>query len=214
MISENSGSVVAIPVEDILVELLSRFPVLFCCAGDIRAAFAAIAGCFGAGGKLLVCGNGGSAADADHMCAELLKGFRRPRTLDGTHSDLSRELVENLQGALPAIPLPNFTASLTAFSNDCRPEFSFAQLVLALGKEGDGLFGISTSGNSKNVLLAMDTARALGMKTIGLSGASGGKMVGICDVCICVPETETYRIQELHLPIYHALCSMLEVHFF
>jgi D-sedoheptulose 7-phosphate isomerase len=201
--------------EEILRELSAHYPALGECLADIRAAFDLLVHSYERGGKLLICGNGGSAADAEHMSAELLKGFRSGRALgESWRKILPRETWEVLQGALPAIPLPSFVAFQTAFSNDRRPEFCFAQLVLALGAAGDVLFAISTSGNASNVLLANGVARAKGMAAIGLTGADGGKMPASCDVCIRVPERETYRIQELHLPVYHALCAMVEAHFF
>jgi D-sedoheptulose 7-phosphate isomerase len=198
--------------KEILRELLLRYPCLEKCAADIVAARDALLCGFRSGAKLLLCGNGGSAADSEHMAAELLKGFRRDRAVGP--GAVPEKLRSHLQGALPAIPLPSFVAPLTAFANDCDPDYAFAQLVLALGRSGDMLFSISTSGNSANVLRANETARALGLTVLGLSGESGGKMAATCDVCIRVPERETYRIQELHLPVYHALCAAVEADFF
>jgi D-sedoheptulose 7-phosphate isomerase len=197
--------------EEIFHDLLVSYPPLEQCVADIAAASDALVRCFRSGGKLLLCGNGGSAADTEHIAAELLKEFRQRRAVESPpEASLSRELRDHLQGALPAIPLPSFVAPLTAFANDCFPEYAFAQLVFALGRQGDLLLSLSTSGNSANVLRANETAKALGLGVIGLSGEDGGKMASGCDICIRVPERETYRIQELHLPVYHALCAMVE----
>ncbi len=173
-------------------------------------------------GKLLICGNGGSAADAEHIVGELMKGFKRPRLLDEASQqklkNIDKEqgslLAENLQGALPAIALDGHPALSTAYMNDCEPLMCFAQQVNGYGREGDVLLGISTSGNSQNVIYAAVTAKAKGMKVIGLTGAKDSKLSDLADVCIQVPETETYKIQELHLPVYHCLCLMLEEEFF
>lgn len=172
--------------------------------------------------KLLVAGNGGSAADAEHIVGELMKGFklpRRPKTdfaekLMAENQELGAVLAENLQGALPAIALDGHPALSTAYMNDCEPLLCFAQQVNGYGKAGDVFLGISTSGNSKNVLYAATTAHAKGMKVIGLTGAKDSKLKDMSDVCIKAPQTETYMIQELHLPIYHCLCLMLEDKFF
>lgn len=163
-------------------------------------------------------GNGGSAADCEHISGELTKSFMKDRVVDQSVVDNlaheygpdSKEIINNLEGGLPAIPLISLSASLTAFSNDVSPEYSFAQLVLALGKTGDVFIGITTSGNSKNIVNAMKVANAKGMATILLTGASGGVCKGLSDVAICVPETETFKVQELHLPVYHAICSIVE----
>lgn len=173
-------------------------------------------------GKLLVAGNGGSAADAEHIVGELMKGFVNPRKLETDYSDalitvnkeLGRVLSENLQGALPAIALDGHLALTTAYMNDCEPLLCFAQQVNGFGKKSDVFLGISTSGNSKNILYAATVAKAKGMKVIGLTGEKDSKLSEMSDVCIQVPETETYKIQELHLPVYHCLCLMLEDKFF
>ena len=194
-----------------LNELIQRYPELELCRNDLEIVFRDLLGVFTAGGKVLICGNGGSAADADHWSAELLKSFVKKRPL--TESERERmgdALASKLQRGLSAIPLSGFTALNTAFANDCDPQYGYAQLTCALGKPSDALIGISTSGNAANVCHALSVAKAIGMNTIGLSGASGGKMKPLCDVCICVPHVETYRIQELHLPIYHTLSIMLE----
>lgn len=193
--------------------LIARIPALETCRGDIWRAFELMRDSFKSGGKLLLCGNGGSAADAEHWAGELLKGFCSRRPV-GADSGLPAELAEKLQGGLPTIPLTGFVSLSTAFANDVDATLTFAQLVWALGKPGDVLVGISTSGNAANVGAAMETARAKGLRTIGLTGATGGKLRPLTEVCICAPESETFLIQELHLPIYHCLCLMLEDEFF
>lgn len=204
---------------DILVE---RYPQLSCIANDLYSCYSIIADCYKKGGKLLIAGNGGSAADAEHIVGELMKGFKLPRKVDDTfatrlcetNEELGNVLAQNLQGALPAIALDGHPALSTAYMNDCEPLLCFAQQVNGYGKEGDVFLGISTSGNSKNILYAAVTARAKGMKIIGLTGAKNSKLEQMSDVCIKVPQTETYMIQELHLPVYHCLCLMLENEFF
>jgi len=198
-----------------LDDLIQQFPALESCRKDIESAFVALARCFRRGKKILLCGNGGSAADCEHWSAELTKGFQDRRPLSAQWREkLGAELGGKLQGALPAIPLPSLMCLSTAFANDVDPEMVFAQGVWALGAEGDLLVGISTSGNSTNVLLAAEVARAKGLATIGLTGESGGKLVGLVQVCIRAPETEVHRVQQYHLPIYHCLCLMLEAEFF
>ena len=208
--------------------LITRYPALAACAADVRAAVEALVNSWRAGGKLIVCGNGGSASDAEHIVGELMKGFLLPRHLgedlleklheacDATDPRMVDYFMQNLQGALPAISLPSQLAISTAFSNDQAPDLTFAQQVLGLGKPEDVLLGITTSGNSKNVLYAFRMAKALGLKTIALTGASGGKCVtgGYADITIKAPADETYQIQEYHLPIYHALCIAVEEEFF
>ncbi len=204
---------------DLLVE---RYPSLESAKNDIVAAYLLLEESYENGGKLLVAGNGGSAADAEHIVGELMKGFklsRKPETdfaerLVAENQELGSVLAENLQGALPAIALDGHPALSTAYMNDCEPLLCFAQQVNGYGKSGDVFLGISTSGNSKNVLFAATTARAKGMKVIGLTGAKDSKLKDMSDVCIKAPQTETYMIQELHLPIYHCLCLMLEDKFF
>lgn len=206
----------------ILNDLLGRYPQLSVCKEDICHAFDLLSDSYKNNGKLLVCGNGGSAADAEHIVGELMKGFKNPRRLDGQYQErlknvddvLGDRLADQLQGALPAIALDGHSALTTAYMNDCDPLLCFAQQVNGYGKEGDVLLGISTSGNSKNVIYAAVTAKAKGMKVIGLTGKKDSKLSELADVCIQVPETETYKIQELHLPVYHCLCLMLEEEFF
>ena len=204
---------------DVLIE---RYPQLTCIADDLYASYKVIEDSYKKGGKLLIAGNGGSAADAEHIVGELMKGFKLPRKVDDTfatrlcetNEELGNVLAQNLQGALPAIALDGHPALSTAYMNDCEPLLCFAQQVNGYGKEGDVFLGISTSGNSKNILYAAVTARAKGMKVIGLTGDKNSKLEQMSDVCIRVPQTETYVIQELHLPVYHCLCLMLENEFF
>ena len=202
--------------------LISRYPVLEESKQDIEKAYSVLEKCYETKHKVLIAGNGGSAADAEHIVGDLMKGFKLPRKPDmgfaskliEKDEELGRVLAENLQGALPAIALDGHAALSTAYMNDCEPLLCFAQQVNGYGGEGDVFFGISTSGNSKNVLYAAVTARAKGMKVIGLTGAKTSKLEQMSDVCIKVPQTETYMIQELHLPVYHCLCLMLEDRFF
>lgn len=204
---------------DLLVE---RYPSLESAKNDIVAAYLLLEESYENGGKLLVAGNGGSAADAEHIVGELMKGFKLPRKPEADfaeklveeNQELGSVLAENLQGALPAIALDGHPALSTAYMNDCEPLLCFAQQINGYGKLGDVFLGISTSGNSKNVLYAATTAHAKGMKVIGLTGAKDSKLKDMSDVCIKAPQTETYMIQELHLPIYHCLCLMLEDKFF
>lgn len=202
--------------------LIQRYPQLEDCKNDILLAFELLKECYSNDNKLLVCGNGGSAADAEHIVGELMKGFKKQRKITPNksrelidiHAEMGKILAENLQGALSAIALDGHMALSTAYMNDCEPLLCFAQQVNGYGCCGDVLLGISTSGNSKNVLYAAITARARGLKVIGLTGVKESKLSNLADVCIRVPETETYMIQELHLPVYHCLCLMLEEEFF
>ena len=203
-------------------ELVKRYPVLDAVKDQIEEAYKILETCYENGGKLLIAGNCGSAADSDHIVGELMKGFVNPRKLETDYSDalitvnkeLGRVLSENLQGALPAIALDGHLALTTAYMNDCEPLLCFAQQVNGFGRKSDVFLGISTSGNSKNILYAATVAKAKGMKVIGLTGEKDSKLSEMSDVCIQVPETETYKIQELHLPVYHCLCLMLEDKFF
>lgn len=202
--------------------LIERYPILKGVKSDIAMAYSVIAECYHNGGKLLIAGNGGSAADAEHIVGELMKSFVLKRKMEkkflerliSIDSKLGSVLAENLQGALPAIALDGHMSLSTAYMNDCEPLLCFAQQVNGYGKEGDVFWGISTSGNSKNVMYAATVARAKGMKVIGLTGKQDSKLSAFADVCIKAPQSETYLIQELHLPIYHCLCSMLESRFF
>lgn len=209
-------------VKGILENLIERYPILADQEADIEKAYKILEASFMSGKKLLVAGNGGSAADAEHIVGELMKGFVKKRPLDEKMLTTLRKVDEQdghyigemLQGALPAIALVDHVALSTAFLNDVDPLLGFAQQINGYGNEGDVFLGISTSGNSKNILSACTVAKAKGMKVIGLTGGTGGKLVERADVTIVVNETETYKIQELHLPIYHALCLMLEEAFF
>lgn len=210
-------------VEKILFELLERYPQLSACEQAIKEAYLLLENCYEQDGKVLICGNGGSAADSDHIVGELMKGFTKKRPID---SESRRKLAESwgenegysladrLQGALPAISLMQHSALVSAFSNDVDPDMIFAQQAFGYGRPGDVLIGMSTSGNSKNVVNAVKVANAMGLKTIGLTGENGGKLSLLCSAAICVPELETFKIQELHLPVYHALCAMIEETFF
>lgn len=203
-------------------ELIARYPALSVCREDLLAAVETICESYREGCKLIACGNGGSASDAEHVVGELMKGFLLPRKLDAGMQERMREVcpdyadyfVENLQGALPALSMVNQVALNTAFANDQAPDLSFAQQLLGMGDKGDVLLAISTSGNSTNVIYAVQMAKVKRMKSIALTGASGGKLKGMADICICVPESETYRIQEYHLPVYHMLCIAAENEFF
>ena len=202
--------------------LIMRYPSLKNIKDEITEAYLILENSYSNGGKLLIAGNGGSAADAEHIVGELMKGFKLPRKPQSEFSkkliaenyELGTVLANNLQGALPAIALDGHPALSTAYMNDCEPLLCFAQQVYGYGKSGDVFLGISTSGNSKNVLFAAITAHAKGMKVISLTGAKNSKLKEMSDVCIQVPQIETYMIQELHLPIYHCLCLMLEDKFF
>lgn len=202
--------------------IVNRYPVLNSVKDEIVEAYFLLVESYKNEGKLLIAGNGGSAADAEHIVGELMKGFKLPRKLNENFTDkliseneeLGTVLAESLQGALPAIALDGHPALSTAYMNDCEPLLCFAQQVNGYGKAGDVFLGISTSGNSKNILYAATTAHAKGMKVIGLTGAKDSKLTQMSDVCIKVPQTETYMIQELHLPVYHCLCLMLEDEFF
>ena len=202
--------------------LIERYPVLAVCMDDIKSAIETLISAYEKGGKLLLCGNGGSCADCEHISGELMKGFlkKRPLSEEKKHEmrancpEIDEAVLESLQDALPAIPLTSLSALNTAFCNDVDPSLIYAQSVLALGKKGDVLIAMSTSGNSKNVFEAAKVAKALGLGVIALTGKSGGKLKGIADVCICAPEYETFKIQELHLPIYHYICAKIEESFF
>ena len=202
--------------------LIDRYPKLIVCRDGMMAAYELLETAYNNGRKLLVCGNGGSASDSEHIVGELMKEFKLKRkvyseqasALKEIDPELGQVLADNLQGALPAISLTGHSSLQTAFMNDAVPELVFAQQVNGYGKPGDVFLGISTSGNSKNVLYAAVNAKAKGLKVIGLTGSKDNKLMKFADVCIRVPETETYKIQELHLPVYHCLCLMLEDKFF
>lgn len=193
-------------------ELLDRYPQLNICTKDIEKALALMIDTYKNGGKILVSGNGGSASDADHIVGELMKGFLKDRKV--TDERVPQELREKLQGALPAISLCAHTSLMTATMNDNDADMIFAQQVYGYANENDLLIALSTSGNSKNVVNAVKVAKALGVKTIALTGETGGILKEMADVAICAPSTETYKIQEYHLPIYHYLCARIEKEFF
>lgn len=193
-------------------ELLSRYSKLAECWDSIKKALDLMIDTYKNGGKVLVCGNGGSAADCEHIVGELMKGFLEKREV--TDNRISEDLRKNLQGALPAISLPSQSAILSAFINDVEPDMMYAQLVYGYAKENDLVIGISTSGNSKNIVNAIEVARCMGVKTLSLTGRNESKLSDISNVTICVPETETYKVQELHLPVYHYLCAEVEKEIF
>lgn len=205
-----------------LERLIDRYPELSSCREQIQAAFEMIKDCYEQERTLLICGNGGSASDAEHIVGELMKEFARKRPIPEEMKEMLKAvapedgeaIANSLQGSLPALSLTGGLALTSAYANDANPVMGFAQQVYGYGKEGDVLLGISTSGNSKNVVYAMEVAKAKGMETIALTGESGGRLKDIADVCICAPAKETADVQELHLPIYHTLCRMLEEAFF
>lgn len=203
-------------------ELTDRYPALTPVKESVQEAYEILKECFASGHKLLVAGNGGSGADSEHIVGELMKGFvkRRQvpedmaRRMEEVDSQAGKELAEKLQGGLPAIALTGHPGLSTAFLNDVDGLMVYAQQVYGYGQEGDVFLGISTSGNAANIHYALVAARAKGMKVIGLTGKDGGKLAKYADTAVIVPEQETYKIQELHLPIYHTLCLMLEEFFF
>lgn len=209
-------------VNAIFTALFTQVPALTVCQENIGQAYQLLQACYQQGGKLLICGNGGSAADAEHIVGELMKSFMLKRPLRAEARAKLLELfpadgdylADHLQGALPALALTGHLALSTAFLNDVAGDMIFAQQLYGYAQPGDVLLAISTSGNSKNVLNAVKVAQALGVKSIGLTGQAGGQFNGLCDVVVRVPATEVYLIQEYHLPIYHTLCRMLEVEFF
>lgn len=202
--------------------LINRYPNLIVCKDSVIKAYEILEESYSKGGKLLVCGNGGSASDSEHIVGELMKEFKLKRKVYAAQAEIMKTidlelgttLAEHLQGALPAITLTAHSSLITAFMNDSEPVLVFAQQVNGYGNPEDVFMGISTSGNSANVLYAAITAKARGLKVIGLTGAKESRLMKFADVCICVPETQTYKIQELHLPVYHCLCLMLEDKFF
>lgn len=205
----------------ILDETIAAYPSLSLQKGNILSAAETIAAAYGKNKKLLVCGNGGSAADSEHIVGELMKSFREKRPIDESFrnklcdfGDDGKLLAKTLQGTLRAVALTSHIALSTAFSNDENPAVTFAQQLYGFADEGDVLLTISTSGNSENCVLAAITARAVGCKIVALTGEKESKLSRLADVAIRVPETETYKVQELHLPIYHCICAMLEEEFF
>lgn len=202
--------------------LVKRYPCLEVCRQDIITAYNILEEAYASGRKLLVAGNGGSASDSEHIVGELMKEFKLKRKIYAAQAErlkdideeMGKMLSEHLQGSLPAISLVGEPSLTTAFMNDAVPVLIFAQQVNGLGTAGDVFLGISTSGNSKNILYAAVAAKSKGLKVIGLTGEKENQLMKFSDVCIRVPETETYKIQELHLPVYHCLCLMLEERFF
>jgi D-sedoheptulose 7-phosphate isomerase len=194
--------------------LFLRYPALKCVSSPLMEAFNEAVRTYRLGGKLLICGNGGSASDSDHITGELMKGFYKKRPLNDIMKAALGEKGGRLQGALPAIALTQHSAVSTAFLNDVDPYLVFAQQVLGYGRKNDLFIGISCSGNATNVINAVNTAKALGIKTVGLTGPNGGKLKDVCDIVIKVPGDTVADIQEHHLPVYHTLCAMLEEEFF
>lgn len=192
--------------------LLKRYPELEACRQDIENAVGLLLDTYKNGGKVLVCGNGGSAADSEHIVGELMKGFMLKRPV--TDERIPEHLRQGLQGALPAISLPSQSAILSAFINDVEPNMMYAQLVYGYARENDLVIGLSTSGNSTNVVNAIEVAKCVGAKTLAMTGENQSKLSELCDVTVKVPETETYKVQELHLPIYNYLCAEVEKIFF
>jgi D-sedoheptulose 7-phosphate isomerase len=207
---------------EILFRLIERYPELESCHTEILAAYHSLKNTYAESGKVLVAGNGGSAADSEHIVGELMKSFLFKRKIDSnfyrslvdSFGDSGEILANKLEGSLPTIALTSMPALTSAISNDVDPEVTFAQLVYGYGNKGDAFVGISTSGNSKNIINALMVAKMKDMRTIALTGRNGGKCNGLCDYVIHAPAEETFEIQEYHLPIYHALCAMLEANFF
>ncbi len=208
--------------EDILNEVIRRYPALETCRLDIQNACNMVIDCYSNNGKLLACGNGGSCSDADHIVGELMKSFERKRPIDSVLEETLKNIAGErgayiagkLQNALPAISLNAHNALYSAIANDIDANLAFAQQVLGYGNKGDVLIGITTSGNSQNVIDAAITARALGLKLIGLTGQTGGRLKEYCDITIRVPATNTADVQEFHLPVYHTICKIVEYRFF
>ena len=205
----------------ILTELGERYPALSGQLEDVEKAFSILKGCFSSGGRVYLCGNGGSASDCEHIVGELMKSFKKCRPLSSDYTaalkkcgDLGETLCANLESGLPAVSLCGHPSLTTAYMNDKNPDFTFAQQVNVWGKAGDVLVTLSTSGNSKNCVYAAHVAKVKGMNVVFLGGGTGGKLKEIADASIVVPEKETFKVQELHLPVYHCLCAMLEEEFF
>ncbi|MCR5323425.1 MAG: SIS domain-containing protein [Lachnospiraceae bacterium] len=202
--------------------LLSRYPALEVVKDDLINAYLVMEECYLHDGKMLIAGNGGSAADSEHIAGELMKRFKTPRPVSAEFAEKLKSidpvrgdnLAKNLECSLMAIPLVAHEALTTAYINDVDGLGVFAQQLFGFGRPGDVFLGISTSGNSTNVMAATVVARALGMKVIGLTGAKGGELATVSDICVKAPSTETYIVQEMHLPIYHCWCLMLEDRFF
>lgn len=202
----------------LLEELMERYPTLETCRAEIERAGELMMEAYRAGGKIMVCGNGGSCADSDHIVGELMKGFLQLRPIKGEKREVlcqalgedGTEIVDKLQGGIPAISLPAQAAVLSAFANDVDASLVYAQLVYGYARKGDLLIALSTSGNSKNVVSAARVAKAGGISALALTGSRESNLSAICDCTVRVPETETFKVQELHLPIYHYLCAYME----
>lgn len=205
-----------------ILKTIERYPLLSDLEGRMTQAVDILVGSVRKGGKILVCGNGGSAADSLHIVGELMKGFTLEREMPASLRERLQErfpddaayYADNLQGAIPAIALVNEVSLITAYGNDKCAELAFSQQVLGYGRAGDILLAISTSGNSTNVVHAAKIASALGMKVLALTGAGGGELAALSDILIAVPATAAYRVQELHLPVYHAICLAMEAELF
>ncbi|MBQ1553280.1 MAG: SIS domain-containing protein [Clostridia bacterium] len=201
-------------------KLFKAYPDLDQCINEIAAAYMAIRGCFANDGKLLLCGNGGSAADCDHIVGELMKGFNLTRPIPAERRaafnvfDDGPYISKRLQGALPAISLPSMSALISAYANDVDPLLVYAQQVYGYGRKGDVLLCLSTSGNSKNICYAAETARVMGLKTVAVTGVTGGRLATLADITVRLPKDTPYEVQELTLPVYHAICAGLEADFF
>ncbi len=208
--------------DELLRAMMERHPGLMPCRESIVEAFNILRTCFEGGGKILICGNGGSAADSEHIAGELMKGFLSKRPIAGAdrerlltaYGSEGARIADRLQEALPAIPLTSSTPLMLAIANDVSPDMVFAQQVYGYGKEGDVLMALSTSGNAVNVIEAVKVAKAFGLRTIALTGKSGGGLYGFCDTTIRVPAEATHEVQEFHLPVHHTLCAMLESELF
>lgn len=207
--------------KNILDELVNRYPQLNSIKNDILNAYTVIEKAYEDGNKILLCGNGGSASDSEHIVGELMKKFRKQRKIDAqiykklaNYGNEGEKLRKTLEGSLRAVSLTSHMALNTAFSNDKEPSVAFAQQLYGQGDKGDVLISISTSGDSENCVLATTLAKAMEIKTIALTGQKESRLSVLSDVAIRVPEVETYKIQELHLPIYHCLCAMLEEELF
>lgn len=207
--------------KNILMALGERYPALQNCLDDVQAAFETLKTCFKNGGRVYLCGNGGSASDCEHIAGELMKSFKKCRPLSEgflaqlqPYGEMGELLAKDLEGGLPVVSLCGHAPLTLAFLNDKNPKLTFAQQLSVWGSEGDVLWTLSTSGNSENCVYAAIVAQAKNMKTVFLGGGTGGKLKPLANVSIIVPEKETYKVQELHLPIYHCLCAMLEEEFF
>ena len=200
----------------IFEELFERYDCLEKCRDDIYSAFKLFKTCYDNAGKILCCGNGGSASDCDHFVGELMKGFLKKRPLSDKEKELFEDkfIADNLQKGLPAISLCSHSALMTAFENDVAPSLVFAQQVYAYAKGNDVLLCFSTSGNSENIVYAAKAAKAADIKSVAVTGENESLLSEICDICIKLPETETFKVQELTLPVYHCLAAMLEENYF